>query len=503
MRRSVVSGFISILGGKFGTLLLGLLTTPILVRLLGSSLYGDYAFLLSLLAITMIITNAGIFDGTRKYIAENRDQEYWTEHIFVFYLQLALAFATLACSAYILFARLGFASQILGPEFTIYLYLFSVLIIGRQAYEVARGGLMGLGLENWSESLKVLKKVLFAALGLSLAFFGYGVVGVLVGKIIADVLASCIAFIVLSRHLQFHSIIHRIPSDLPMKELVSFNFLSVILFLLTASMYHVDILLVRLMIGSDATGYYQAALVIAEFLWFVPNALQIVLLHSTSELWSKGKSDSVTALISKITRYNLCLLLLLAIGLSVLAYDFVPLYFGADFVSSVPALLLLLPGVIGFGLARPIYAVGQGKGDLTVLIAGTGGASVLNIILNLILIPVYGMVGAAVATSIGYGSMFMLHVIAARYIGYDPTDNLAGGRIGIIAVITGAVLFGTSNYVSSPIISLIIIPPLGFVLYTTLCVKMGVIFPEDLEKLKQKSRFLSFVLSKLQSKPQF
>lgn len=59
MKTDVIRGFVSILGSKVATLFLGLLTTPILVRLLGSSQYRDYAFLLSILGITMVLINEG------------------------------------------------------------------------------------------------------------------------------------------------------------------------------------------------------------------------------------------------------------------------------------------------------------------------------------------------------------------------------------------------------------------------------------------------------------
>ena len=59
MKTDVIRGFVSILGSKVTTLFLGLLTTPILVCLLGSSQYRDYAFLLSILGITMVLINEG------------------------------------------------------------------------------------------------------------------------------------------------------------------------------------------------------------------------------------------------------------------------------------------------------------------------------------------------------------------------------------------------------------------------------------------------------------
>ena len=480
---NIIRGFVSILGSKVGALILGIIITPFLVRYLGSSLYGDYAFLVSILGITMILANAGIFDGIRKYIAENKDDPEWTGYVFGFYVQVAGFFALLAATIFVVIAWLGLTERFLGTEFKRYFYLLGLLVVVRQANSVARGGLMGLGLENRSEPLIVLEKLLFGISAVSLLYLGYGIAGVLAGHVLAAISSAGIGFLFLFQRIDVSSVFTRIPRDFPKKELVSFNGFSVILILLTASLYHVDILFLRLITGDQATGYYRAALVVAEFLWFVPNALQTVLLHSSSELWSEDRTDQITELSSRTTRYNLSLVLLLAIGLTALANDFIPLYFGPEFEASIGPFLLLLPGVIGFALARPMFAIGQGKGELRVLIGATGVAALINILLNALLIPTYGMFGAAIATSIGYGIMVILHTLAARQIGFDPIDDLRLGQILIVAAVSATIILGTAELVESSILSLIIVPPLGFVTYTILSFRLGVVTPGELDSL--------------------
>lgn len=482
----IIRGFISIFGSKVVTLSLGLLITPVLVRLLGSSLYGDYAFLLSVAGITIILVNAGIFDGIRKYIAEDRAEPNWIEHVFGFYVRIAFILAISAALVYFVFSWSGLPSYLFSDNFEIYFYLLGILIVVDQANSVARGGLMGLGFENRSEPLTILKRLLFTVFGLSLVYIGYGLVGILIGQIISTLVVSVLAYAILFQHLSLDSVFMRLPDEFPKKELLSFNSLSVVLILLTASLYHVDILFLRVLTGDQATGYYKAALVVAEFLWFVPNALQMVLLHSSSELWSNNHTEQITELASQATRYNLSLGLLLTIGLAALTRDFVPLYFGPDFDAAVLPLLLLLPGVLGFALARPIFAVGQGKGQLRVLIFATGTASLINLCLNGLLIPTYGIRGAAVATSIGYGSMFVFHVIAARRVGFNPIDDLRLTRIVVVALLAAGVIFGLSSVIDSSIGSLIVVPPIGFVVYAILTLRLSVISPKETELITQR-----------------
>ncbi|AEH36951.1 lipopolysaccharide biosynthesis protein [Halopiger xanaduensis] len=482
MKSKVLLGFLSILGSKLGVVLLGLIITPILVRLLGSTLYGDYAFVMSMLGITMILVNAGIFDGTRKFMVEDRDQQNWQDYVFGFYFRVALGLAFLVLLSFVLFAWTGLPRQLFGVEFVLYFYLLGVLVLGRQVFSVARGGLISLGLEKKSEPLPIIKKVLFGIISLSLVYVGYGVVGVLVGQIVATVVVSIIALVILFKRLDLDAVFGRVPSDFPKRRLLSFNKLSVVFILLTTSLYHIDILLLQPLAGSQATGYYRASLVIAEFLWLVPNVCQTVLLHSSSELWSKKQTDEITELISRVTRYNIAFLVLVGLGLTALAKDFVPLYFGAEFEESVLPLLILLPGVIGFAISRPIFAIGQGKGSLRVLIMATGTAALINLFLNLLLIPEYGMTGAAIATSIGYGSMLIFHVLAARQIGFNPLMDLRLNRIAVTGFVTAIVIFSSTALIESAILSLVVVPPVGFVVYMLIGLKIRIVSPDEIRE---------------------
>lgn len=467
-------------------ILVGLVVTPLLVRILGSSLYGDYAFLISLLGMTMILVNAGIFDGMRKYMAENRARTNWIEYVFSYYLRISIVFATIAFLTYSMFSWTGYVRYLIGSNFGPYLYLLGILIIARQAFTVTRGGLMGLGLEDRSEPLNVVKSIVFGGIGLSLAYVGYGVKGVLIGHIVASFTAAIIGFIILSRRLDASVMFERLPTGFPRKELLSFNSLSIILTLLTVSLYHIDILLLRPIAGSQDAGYYRAALVLAEFLWFVPTALQTVLLQSSSEIWSSGHTERITELISKSTRYNISFTLLIAVGIAALASDFVPLYFGPEFQASVLPLLLLLPGSVGFAIARPIYAVGQGKGELRILILATGSAALMNLILNLSLIPLYGMAGAAIATSLSYGSMMVFHVVASRKIGVNPLQGIRLQKMIQVLFLSTPIIVGLSYMISSSLLSILIVPPVGFTTYVLLSVRFSVIDSEDISRLISK-----------------
>lgn len=486
MARDIIRGFLSILGGRVGRMVLSILVTPVLVRVLGSRGYGDYALAMSAVTLLMIVVNAGIFDGVRKYIAEARAFPDWEDHIFGFYARLAGLFVSVVVVLLVGLTYTGVIGRIFGQRFGTYFYVLAGLLIGNQFYELVRGALMGFGQEHYSEPLVVLNKLLFCVVGVGLAYIGYGVEGALFGHLVATLVVTIVGVLFLKRHLSLSFVTRPVPSGFPRQELFSFNAFSVVLIFLTMSLYHIDILLLQPLSGSEQTGQYKAALVIAEFLWFVPMAIQLVLLQATSELWANENVDQITSIAARATRYTLLLTVLLALGLAALADPFVPLYFGSEFADAIDPLLLLLPGVIGFAIARPIYAIGQGKGDLRILILATGVAALLNVVLNLILIPRFGMYGAAVATSIGYGSMAGLHVWSARRIGFDPLADLRLGPIAVTSIGAAPVILGVAYIVPWPLLALIVVPPVGFSVYAGLALWTGALGTVETRRLLQR-----------------
>lgn len=480
MNNKTISGFLSVLGGRLGGVVLTLVTTPLLVRILGSENYGDYAFIMSLSAVIGIFAHSGISGGIRKYIAEDRSETNWQETVFVFYSRLALGLGFLVGISLVLFGLFGPVEKLLGTGFSTYIVLLAiVLVIGQVSY-VARYTLMGLHLERYSESISIFQKFLFSVFGLSLAYLGFDVAGVLAGTAIASFVSATIMLWILKDHIDLSAIFRSLASDTPYRNLLRFNVLNTVFIFLTVSLYNLDILLLQPLAGSEETGYYKGALVIAEFLWIVPQAVQTVFIHSSSELWSEGDYEEISSMASQATRYTLLFTLLLLFGITALASDFVPLYFGGEFTAAVTPLLLLLPGVLGFGLARPIYAIGQGDGRLRILIIATGSAAIINLILNLLLIPQYGMNGAAIATSIGYGAMVVFHGIAARQIGYNPFADLRLKQVVVTSAVSAPVIFGLASVINSTITSLVIVPPVGFVVYSTLALRTGAIDPEEI-----------------------
>ncbi len=491
MKRNLVTAFAAIAGSQVIILLGQTLFSPFLVRLLGPATYGEYATLVSAFGLLMILVSSGINGGVRKFIAEERSDDLWKSDVFAYYFRLALIFAIIAAGLLVLAAEFGVVSAIFEPKYVPYFYLLALLVLASQFREYVRRAIMGLKLEGVGSMLNVVYKISYQILALGLLLIGFKVEGVLGAQIISSMVVFVLGIVYVSKTLSLKEILRPTPVDFPRKKLFYFNHNSVIYFFLLNSLYKIDVLMLGSFTNSELTGYYNAALVLAEILWLLPTSLQGLMIQSTSDHWAKGRVQQIEEIATRSIRYVALLMLLLAIGLGSLAEVFVPWYFGVEMKPATTPLIILLPGVVGFAVARPLLTINQAKGDMRVLIAATGISAAINLVLNYLLIPYYGMVGAAVSTSIGYGSLPLLQMWAARTLGYKPFRRARLGRITATAVLSASVIVFLSLSIGSTKVSdlgltglsllgefpiaLLIVPLAGFLLYSLIAISTGAI----------------------------
>lgn len=178
--------------------------------------------------------------------------------------------------------------------------------------------------------------------------------------------------------------------------------------------YKADIFLVSFFLNPASAGIYVIAVQLTERLWIVSQAVSTVLLPRLSELSEESdKRLQITPLISRLTLYSTALL---SIGFAAIVYPLVKYIFGMSYIDAYLPLLILLPGVVLASAARILANdfAAQGRPELNLY------ASIFvvtcNIIGNVFLIPMYGLAGAAMATSIAYTINFLIKLELYRHI---------------------------------------------------------------------------------------
>jgi O-antigen/teichoic acid export membrane protein len=172
-------------------------------------------------------------------------------------------------------------------------------------------------------------------------------------------------------------------------------------------------------------GIYNAASRGAELIDLIFISINYALGPTIAGLCAQGKTEGLQGLVRRATRAGLLFSVPVAAVLIVFAPNFLQLY-GPDFVQGRTALAILCTGHIinlCFGPASMLLIMSNNE---RLAVVGTGAGVAVKLILNMVLIPPFGMEGAAIATVAGnlacngllvvclYRSLGMLSTVVGR-----------------------------------------------------------------------------------------
>ncbi|MBA3779593.1 MAG: polysaccharide biosynthesis C-terminal domain-containing protein [Chloroflexi bacterium] len=188
-----------------------------------------------------------------------------------------------------------------------------------------------------------------------------------------------------------------VPSLPLLAEQLRFGLRSVLGSLAERLQFRADAFIVNILLSVSATGVYSVTSGLAETLWYLPNALGVV-------MFSRAVDPNADAgrIAAALARTTLAVTLALSIPVFIFAPWLVETIYGPAFAEAGFALRAIIPGIVVYSVVAILsrYVVGTGSPGLgtMVLLSGLG----VNIVLNLILIPRFGITGAAAASSISY-----------------------------------------------------------------------------------------------------
>lgn len=468
---SLLRSILSTFSGKVAGILISLVFTPILVRVISQEQYGLYASVIAAFSIVTLLSKGGLFDATRKTVGEHIDNPTEVSSAVSTSLILSITYALIATVLVIMCIHL----KILPSRYTLYAWILIGTILFTNVFAVIKGAFYGLHRESIGEALNIARRVLYTSGGLMLAYIGYDVVGVFAAYAFSFLLLSMSGAVILRRYSSF-GLIGRDCIVAYGREISSFGGYQLLGGLCAMLLYRTDILLVEYFKGGTFTALYQSAIIPAEMIWFVPSAIQLAFLQHTATLWSSNQINEINENIQTGIKYSVLSLTLFGVGLVILAEPFLTVYFGPEYIDAATTLQLLVFGTFFFGITRVIVPVFQATGWVRHTEFITLCALIINVILNVTLVPRFGIIGAGIGTGISYVVIFVGNVTLWKYSQFDVVSLSWAGKLAITQGIFAALFFGIFRFVSlPPWISLLVFPPLGLVLFLGVNIMAGYI----------------------------
>ena len=183
-----------------------------------------------------------------------------------------------------------------------------------------------------------------------------------------------------------------------MKAQVSFGSRSHFGWILQALNHRLDVFMIAAMVGTGGVGHYLVGVNLAELTWWVPLALGTVLFPKAAAM----DSESNFEMSAVACRRTLVVTLLAGLGLLAVAPTAIPLVYGGSFVPSVTVFLILLPSGLFYTIHKVLGSSLSAYGmPQATLYAGLISLP-LTVGLNVLMIPRWGITGAAIASDIAY-----------------------------------------------------------------------------------------------------
>lgn len=173
---------------------------------------------------------------------------------------------------------------------------------------------------------------------------------------------------------------------------------------------HIDQIMLGEMVGNTAVGIYSAAARLSNVWYFIPVAILSSLYPSFLQT-KQANEDRYRRLLQKVFNLMSSLAYIIAIPVSLTSAWLIALLFGQEYAGAAPILAIhIWAGLfVFFGIARERWLITEGLTKFSFATTAVGAAS--NVLLNYILIPHYGAVGAAVSTLVSYAIAVLLSCV--------------------------------------------------------------------------------------------
>ena len=188
--------------------------------------------------------------------------------------------------------------------------------------------------------------------------------------------------------------------------------------------YRLDAFLVNFFLGPGGVGIYTVSVRLAELLWTLPNAVGFVIFPKASNT----QPDAMNRFTPRVFYATLALTLLSGAGLALIGRQLISVIYSDIFSPAYLPMLALLPGAVLLGSAKVLTNEIAGRGYPLYNSINAGLALVLTIILDLTLIPIWGVLGASIASSIAYLIIFFTAIYFYRRVSTTQAATITPSR---------------------------------------------------------------------------
>ena len=414
-------------------------------RLYGPDVWGIYATSYAVVQMVSALLTAGLADGTIMYVANDVDKP---DDRTGTYRSISTAlFVGISASLLVLVGLFVGGDRLLADRFEfgdrlILLLRWMCVGLPMMAFErIVLAATQGLGIMKYQAIVGGATRPLsLLATATAFWFFLPGELGLAVAFVVSQIVVLVTSVVFFGREFSWTELIHTMGRFRFHRGLLRFTIPQSVNATFDRFTTNVDVLMLGLL-GATATmtGFYSAGALIVRELRQIKLVFSTALSPQIARLFADGKRDELSDVLTTTSRWIASMAVPACIAVAIHRNDLLWIVNSAyaDFDAAFVLFLLPVPYLrCSLGLAGNVVVM---TGRPKINLANGTSEGVVNVLLNLWLIPMYGLVGAALASSLsavvrGGMELFEIQVlIGVRFVFGKMYAPHAAGLVSLVA----------------------------------------------------------------------
>lgn len=443
----------------------------IVARYFGPEIYGLFSLALVILGLFISVSSLGLSEGLLRFIPVYRGRNDQNRIRYFIKLSSKIFLILGIISAALMFLLSEFISiNIFHNELLIpFIQIFSILIpislllnlflsIIRAYEKISAYSFIFNILQNIAKLLAIIL-LIFIGIKSNAVIFSY-IIAIAIMLIASYLYCRYKLVEVFGKY-----ILNGKAKSLARKELFSYSIPLMFAAVTTLLFYWVDSLSIGYFKTAADVGFYNVAVPIAMLFYLTPEIFMQLFFPLINKEYSKGNTKLINDLSKQIGKWIFIINLPALIIMLFFPGVIINILFGKEYLVAETALRILAVGAFFNSLSTISYNLVSMAGKSKLLLSNIISFSILNLILNIILVPKYGINGAAIATSISYLLMsIVLFAESKKFVSILPLKRKMTAVL-LASIIPTAILFFLQSIIEINLFTLIALGLSFFIFY--------------------------------------
>lgn len=458
----------------------------VIARYLGPEIYGLFSLAIMVSGWFIAICAFGLSDGLLRYISIFRGQNQVEKIRYIFRKTMIVLSISGVISATVLFLLADFISVGIfhDSSLKIYLQIFSIVIPVSILLGPLLSAMIAYGrVQTQAFLVNVLQNVTKLVFLIMLLFIGYKTTAPAWSHLISLVFVIAAAYLICRYKISGIFIKSKLDDKqkkLVFGEMFSYSWPLLFLGIVTSMFYWIDTFVIGYYIDAAAVGLYNAAVPIALLLSFAQELFTRTFFPLITMQYGRGNKGVINETTKQLGKWVFLMNVPLLIVIMLFPGAIINIFFGAEYLGASTALRFLAVGAFAYSLGSISMSLVSMTGKSKIVLMNFTLISIFNFILCMILVPMYGINGAAFATMLSYIAVSVMFFLQTKhYLNIVPFKRTML-KISLAAIVAAAALVMLRALIDSrSILVLIVITGIFGLVYSALVILTGCLDSND------------------------